>query len=73
MQTGSDGPQQAIVMNGSTELYGLRTGFSRNQDWANTDRVACLVEILQVKRVVPNLIQCGRGEARLACLELQDK
>ena len=51
--------------------YGRRLG--SDEDWDNRSRMTRFVEILQVQRVVPHLIQRGAIERRLANFELHNE
>ena len=57
-------------MQGALELNGLRLGLGRNQDRGHANVVTCIVKILQIQRVIPDLIQGRDIELRFACLEL---
>src|SRR5689334_12946120 len=54
----------------SLVLFG---SFGRHQNWNDRRSVACLVEILQIQRIVPSLVQRFATKLALANLELEDE
>ena len=67
------GEQHLIVMVGLGDQDEFRTGFRGNQNWRYGRVVAGFVEIFQVERIIPHLVQRIGFEANLSDFEFQDE
>ena len=55
---GANRTKQIVVVESALQLNILGLGFGGHQYWCDTDAMTRVMKILQVERVVPDLIKC---------------